>query len=119
MAAEAAKRDLIVIGAGIAGMTAAVRGAECGLRVTVLEQGRDAAYACNTRFSGGIIHAAYHDVNRPASELRAIIDRATRGTVDAAMADAVATDGRRLLAWLRGHGVRFMRVGPLEPHRWC
>ena len=113
------RRDVVVVGGGIAGMVAAVRAAELGLRATVLEQGRDVRYPCNTRFSGGILHAAYHDVMRSEDELRAIIAKATRDTASRSLTDSVARDGRRLLAWLRGHDVRFMRVGVLEAHRWC
>lgn len=110
--------DLTVIGGGIAGLTAALRAVECGLRTLILEQGSDERYPCNTRFSGGILHAAHCDVNRPAAELKEAIRAATFGSADPALADAVAEDGRRLLAWLRSNGVRFMRFGVQEAHRW-
>ena len=61
--------DVTVIGAGIAGMVAAVRAAELGLRVAVLEKGEAREYPCNTRYSGGIIHVAYHSAKLPADEL--------------------------------------------------
>ncbi|HZQ59942.1 MAG TPA: FAD-dependent oxidoreductase [Casimicrobiaceae bacterium] len=111
--------DLVVIGGGIAGMTAALRAAELGLRARVLEQGSDERYPCNTRYSGGVLHAAQHDVKRPPAELVDIICSATRGHVDRAMAQTVATDGRRLLEWLQQQGVRFMRFSAQEAHRWC
>jgi len=111
--------DVVVIGGGIAGMTAALRAAELGLRACLLEQGTDERYACNTRYSGGVLHAAHHDVRRPPEELETIISNATRGHVNHAMASTVATDGRRLLEWLQQHGVRFMRFSTQEAHRWC
>jgi len=61
--------DVTVVGAGIAGMVAAVRAAELGLRVAVLEKGEAREYPCNTRYSGGIIHVAYHSAKLPADEL--------------------------------------------------
>lgn len=112
-------RNLVVVGAGIAGLTAALRGAELGFRVHVLEQGSDDLYPCNSRYSGGIIHAAFHDVNRPVEELIEAMDKATASTIDTALARSIATHGRRLLSWLQGHSVRFMRFSPLEAHRWC
>jgi fumarate reductase flavoprotein subunit len=113
------QHDLVVIGAGIAGLTAAVRAAELGLRVCVLEQGAEAAYPCNTRYSGGIIHGAFYDLTRPADELAELIDTATQHKSDVEMVRTVATDGRRLLTFLQDHGVRFMRFTPKEAHRWC
>jgi len=117
--ADAAPRDLVVVGGGIAGLTAAVRAAELGQRVTLLEQGEDDRYPCNTRYAGGILHTAYHDVNRPAEELAAIVEKATYGAAAPDLVQVVAQEGRRLLAWLRGHDVRFMRVGIAEAQRWC
>jgi fumarate reductase flavoprotein subunit len=113
------QQDLIVVGGGIAGLVAAVRAAELGLRVCVLEQGEDESYPCNTRYSGGIIHAAFHDVNRPAAELSAIITKAANNAADPRLVQTIATDGRRLLNFLQSHGVRFMRFSNLEAHRWC
>lgn len=113
------QQDLIVVGGGIAGLVAAVRAAELGLRVCVLEQGQDESYPCNTRYSGGIIHAAFHDVNRPAAELSAIIAKATSNAAAPNLVQTIATDGRRLLSFLQSHGVRFMRFSNLEAHRWC
>jgi fumarate reductase flavoprotein subunit len=113
-----APADLIVVGGGIAGLTAALRAAELGLAVRVLEQGADERYACNTRFSGGLLHAAFLDPNRPSGELRELLRRATRGLADPALIDTVAVDARRLLAFLRSHRVLFMRVSTLEAHRW-
>ena len=65
--------DLVVIGGGIAGLTAAGRAAQAGLRVAVLERGTDDAYACNSRYSGGILHIAFHNIREPASALLEVI----------------------------------------------
>lgn len=117
--ADAGASDLVVIGGGIAGLCAALRAAERGLAVTLLEQGEDERYPCNTRFAGGILHTSYHDVNRPADELVAIVNRATWSSAAPGLVQAVAEDGRRLLAWLRERDVRFMRAGIQEAQRWC
>ena len=58
--------DLVVIGGGIAGLTAAGRAAQAGLRAAVLERGTDEQYACNSRYSGGILHIAFHNIREPA-----------------------------------------------------
>lgn len=111
--------DLVVIGGGFAGLTAAVRASELGLRAVVLERGEDEVYACNSRQSGGIMHLAFHDPNRPPEELAVVIDRVTEGNADEKLALALAHSGRRAIQWLQHHGARFMRFNPQEGYRWC
>lgn len=113
------QHDVVVVGGGIGGLVAGVRASELGLRVCILEQGDDEAYPCNTRYSGGIVHAGFHDVNRPADELSAILAKTTNSAADKRLVETVAADGRRLLAFLQAQGVRFMRFSPAEAHRWC
>jgi fumarate reductase flavoprotein subunit len=111
--------DLIVIGGGLAGLTAAVRAAELGLRPIVLEQGDGEDYPCNTRQSGGILHIAFHDPFRPAPELAGIIAKMTDGEAQSNLAVALSANGSRLISWLQDHGARFMRFNQQEGYRWC
>ena len=60
--AEQAEFDLVSIGGGFAGLVAALRGAELGLRTAVIEKGADERYLCSSRWAGGIFHVSYHDV---------------------------------------------------------
>ncbi len=110
--------DVVVIGGGLAGLTAAARACELGLRTVVLEQGAEDRYPCNTRLSGGIFHVAYHEMKQPPEVLRSVIERATAGEADPALVNAVAEDAGRLVDWLREHGARFMRGGAAEWERW-
>lgn len=108
--------DFLVVGAGMAGLTAGVRAAELGLRVAVLEQGTSDTYLCNTRVSGGIFHVSYSDIGRSPNDLRAIIDRATYGEAEPELVSALANDARKLVDWLRSQGIAFIRGGAAE---WC
>lgn len=110
--------DVVVVGAGLAGLCAAVHAQELGLRVVLLEQGDGERYPCNSRYSGGIVHIGFHDPHRPHNQLIEVINRITGGDVDPDVADAVAHDGRRLLRWLQGHGTRFMRFNFKEGYKW-
>jgi fumarate reductase flavoprotein subunit len=114
-----ASYDLIVIGGGLAGLTAAVRAAELGLCPIVLEQGDGEDYPCNARHSGGILHIAFHDPFRPAQELVAVITKATNGEAKPELATALSANGSRLISWLEDHGARFMRFNQQEGYRWC
>lgn len=102
--------DVVVVGGGIAGLVAAARAAELGLRVMVLEKGDADRYLCNARYSGGVFHIAFTDIKSPVAALRKAIDTATEGEVDASQAGAMAENGGRLVDWLRTQGAQFVRT---------
>ncbi|MCW5656012.1 FAD-dependent oxidoreductase [Hydrogenophaga sp.] len=104
--------DVIVIGAGLAGLACANKVAEAGLRVTVLEQSSDEAYLCNSRYTGGLFHIAMDDMAGEPDWVRANLERTTRGTTDPALAEALTQNARRTLRWLSSLGVRFIKAGP-------
>lgn len=106
-----ARYDLVAIGGGLAGMTAAVRGAELGLRVAVVEKGTQTDYLCNTRVSGGVFHIAYGDVKMPRDELLRSAQTATGEIADSVLLDVLVEEGARAVDWLREKGARFVR-GP-------
>ncbi len=111
--------DLIVIGGGIAGLTAAVRAAELGLRPLVLEQGEGVDYPNNSRQSGGILHIGFRDPFREVLDLEQHIARVTGGEAKPELASALAQHAARLIAWLQSKGAKFMRFNPQEGYRWC
>ncbi len=105
--------DVVVIGGGLGGLSAALRAAQLGLRATVLERGQDELYLCNSRFSGGILHIAQHNVLEPADQLERVILDATLGEADLSLAKALALDARRAVGWLAEAGTRFIKVGQI------
>jgi fumarate reductase flavoprotein subunit len=110
--------DLVPIGAGFAGLCAALRGAELGLRTAVLEAGSDESYACSSRWAGGIFHVSYHDVKLSPDELLAAINHQTGGAADQELAAAIAADAGRTVDWLAGQGAAFARASPIGWHRF-
>ena len=114
-------RGLIVIGGGLAGLTAANRAAEGGLPVLVLERGEEPDYFCNSRIAGGLLHVAFRDMTRPADEIRASVAEAVGAARDpaTALAPLLAEDAGRALAWLRAEGGAFVRGGAPEFMRWA
>ncbi|MGE3916635.1 MAG: FAD-dependent oxidoreductase [Hyphomicrobiaceae bacterium] len=107
MSAGADNSDMVVVGGGMAGLAAGARGAELGLRVTVLEKGADPRYPANARWSGGVYHVGYNDVRKSPEELRAVIDRTTAGAAEKAQAEAFAANAGRLVEWMREGGASF------------
>ncbi len=104
--------DVIVVGAGLAGLAAANRVAQDGLTVRVFEQSADEAYLCNSRYTGGLFHVAMDDMAGDPAWVKANLERTTRGTADPALADALTQNARRALRWLSSLGVRFIQAGP-------
>jgi fumarate reductase flavoprotein subunit len=115
---DAKRTGLIVVGGGLAGLTAAVRASELGLPATVLEQGEDERYLCNSRLSGGIFHVAYNEMKAGADALMASIRKETDGDTDEALARTVAAEAGRTVDWLREHGARFIHAGSVPWERW-
>jgi fumarate reductase flavoprotein subunit len=110
--------DVVVVGGGLAGLCAALRAAERGGSVLVLEQGPGERYPCNSRASGGIFHVAYHDMKTDPAELAALLRaRMPQGARDD-LAEAMAGRAAGLIDWLSGHGVTFVRASGVEWHRW-
>ncbi|HYG41617.1 MAG TPA: FAD-dependent oxidoreductase, partial [Bordetella sp.] len=109
----------MIVGGGLAGLTAGVRAAQLGLRPLVLEQGQGCDYPCNSRLSGGILHIGFHDPYRADQELVDIIERLTDGAAKPELARALAKTGARLVSWLQAQGTKFMRFNSQEGYRWC
>ncbi len=110
--------DLVVVGGGIAGMTAACRAAQSGLSVLVLERGTDEKYLCNTRYTGGTFHVAMNDVMLGEGELLSAIQKSSDGHADSALAAVVARDAAKAVRWLQSEGMRFMKASASAYHNW-
>ncbi len=102
--------DVIVIGAGIAGLVTANRAAQLGKRVLVLEKGSEDKYLCNSRYAYGTFHINYSDLEADEELLVARIDNATEGFARKDLARAVAKDGRRLMQWLKSENIDVVRL---------
>jgi fumarate reductase flavoprotein subunit len=100
--------DVVVVGAGIAGLVAGNRAAELGCRVLVLELG-EGAYLCNSRIATGALNFAHSNPEQPEHELVAAIDADTEGHADPALAQAWAHTAGRGLQWLRDNGAQIVR----------
>ena len=103
--------DVVVVGAGIAGLITALRAGEQGVRALVLERSSDPLYRCNSRYTGGVFHVAFTDVYSPPSVLRSAITDATGGFADERLAAALAEGVKPALDWLKSIGTRFIRSG--------
>lgn len=118
--------DVIVIGGGNAGFTAAHAAAERGRSVILLERGEGERAGGNSYFTAGatrIAHKGLEDLRDlveaddrhettvvpPYSpeEYRADLERVTEGRTDPAMADILVNEAGDALRWLKSLGLRY------------
>lgn len=110
--------DVVIVGAGMAGLVAANRAAQLGLEPLVLEQGEAEKYLCNSRYTGGTLHVAMCDIMAEEAELAQAIERSTQGFVRPELVRLFAAEGRRVVRWLQDEGARFLKASASAYHNW-
>ena len=93
MAKTNVQHDVIVIGAGIAGLVAANRAAQLGKRVIVLEKSKEDKYLCNSRYTYGTFHINFTDVAADEDVLFDKIEAASAGLARKDLARSCAASG--------------------------
>jgi fumarate reductase flavoprotein subunit len=104
----AAVDDLVVVGGGLAGWSAAVRAQELGCSVTLVERDTRRPGHGNSVVSGGVLHSVLRDPRSPADELEAAITELTDGHADPSVVRTWARSGPATIDWLESHGASLM-----------
>ena len=118
--------DVVVVGGGIGGLSAAITAAEAGRSVLLLDAADERAFGGNTRYSIGIARVAYDSwqdlaemlgaqstedrppvLPYPPEQYHADLTRATRGQGNTVLHRLVAEGSATLVRWLRERGVRW------------
>jgi fumarate reductase flavoprotein subunit len=111
--------DVVVVGGGLAGLTAANRAREAGLSAIVLERGEDERYLCNSRIASGSFNLAHSDPTADPAFLRQAILDDTEGAADPSLAEALANVAAAAMQWFRSEGAKFVKVTRSEKEaRW-
>ena len=121
--------DVIVVGAGNAGLCAALTARESGARVLILEKAPRAERGGNTAFTGGLLRFPFQDMDemRPLipdyteEEIAAVdvgrytqrdyandLDRVTEGLSDPTMVETLVGNAYPTMLWMRQRGVRWL-----------
>jgi tricarballylate dehydrogenase len=104
--------DIVVVGAGIAGLSAALAAAEEGARAIVLEKAPPEQRGGNTRFADAQIrfpHAAdeYCDRTYTPEQFRDDLMRLSRGRANPELIDVLVRDAAATVDWLSALGVEW------------
>jgi tricarballylate dehydrogenase len=120
--------DVIVVGAGVAGLCAALSAHDAGARVLVLEAAPEDARGGNSAFAAGAFRFAYGGVDDVLKVIPDLspeeientefgeyidkyfddMDRVTEGRCDPALVEVLVGRSLETAAWMRENGVRFI-----------
>lgn len=95
----------VIVGGGLAGMVAARRLQQLGVRPVVLERGEIEGGANSARISGGLLHVAMLAMDEKPDDLYARVIEETSGEIDPALARAYVDNAWRATEWLMAEGV--------------
>lgn len=111
--------EIVIVGAGLAGLVAANRAAQLGRTVRVLEQQESAdGYLCNSRVASGVFNFAHSDPEEPVEDLVAAVAADTENHADPALARAIAAQAAPGIHWLEAEGAEFVRRRLQEKRSW-
>src|SRR5579872_4868081 len=102
----------------MAGMAAARRLQQLGLRVAVLEKGTEEGGLGNAVISGGLIHLAWEPPDAPFEQKRRRLDEETDGEIEPAVADALAAASGEIIPWLIEEGVEARQKTDAAYTKW-
>jgi succinate dehydrogenase/fumarate reductase flavoprotein subunit len=114
--ASAHAPDVLVVGGGLAGWTAAVAASEQGRSVTLVERAARRPGWGNSMVSGGALHALLRDPRTEPAQLVALLHDVTDGHADPVVAEAWAASARRAVEWIEERG-GCLDSDPTQPHR--
>ncbi len=101
--------DVVTIGGGFSGLIPACRAAETGLSAAVLEARSEERYPCSSRYSTGVANVMGLPIMaEPNRMFRAIMD-GSGANAHAAVARAIADNGKRAIEWLSQQGATFVQ----------
>lgn len=106
--------DIVIVGGGAAGWTAARRAQQLGASVMLVEKAENGPCGGNTVYSGGVFHAAYMDPHRDPQMLYETMMSRTHGATRADTTMAWARNVGRAQDFLAAEGGDFASVGPTE-----
>ncbi len=113
-----ATADLVVVGTGVAGLSAALEATRAGLRVVVVTKAE--ADAGNTRWAQGGVAVVLPDQHEPGDSVRRHVDDtlvAGAGLCDPAAVATILADGPEAVNRLRTGGAVFDPAGDNQPGR--
>lgn len=101
--------QVVIIGGGFAGLTAANRLAQRGLAPLILEAGSEPLYMCNSRICTGALHVSYHSPAEPAEDLFRIVMEGSGGTARPDLARALTDRAAATIEWMKAEGAEFQK----------
>ncbi|MBN9051055.1 MAG: FAD-dependent tricarballylate dehydrogenase TcuA [Rhizobiales bacterium] len=106
-------RGIIVVGTGLAGLSAALAAKEAGADVLVIDKAPETSMGGNTRFSGGALRTPSKDVS--AADLVAELMQMSSGRANPRIAKVLYDEAESGVQWLRDRGVTILKSDEERP----
>lgn len=103
-----AELDLVVIGAGFAGLVAASRAQQLGINALILEKQETEVQLNNSRYASGVFSIAFHSIKLSPAEQVAAMRKQTGDFGDQVLMETIAANTARAADWLRGEGIELI-----------
>jgi len=129
-------RDVVVVGGGNAGHSAAIAAAERGRNVLLLEKGSRGEHGGNSYYTAGAMRVAHEGLDDvrdllddderlastvlppyPAEYYARDMERVTEGRNDDALTETLIRESTPTMRWLYGHGLRFRLMYERQAYR--
>jgi fumarate reductase flavoprotein subunit len=101
--------DVVTIGGGFSGLIPACRAAEAGLSAAVLEARGEERYPCSSRWSTGVANVMGLPIMVEPDRLYRTIMDGSGANANAAVARAIADNGKHAVDWLSQQGATFVQ----------
>ena len=105
--------DVVVVGTGLAGLSAALRAKEEGANVVVIDKAPETSMGGNSRFSGGALRTPSETASA-ADLVKEAMDM-SGGRANPRLAHLLYHEATEALDWLRGYGVPILRSDEERP----
>lgn len=105
-ASKTVKGDVIVVGTGLAGSSAALQAAEIGAKVIILEKTTEELVGGSSKFSGGSVGVAVADTDEAKEEFYKKISARSLGKGNEEIMKVIAYQSFAATEWLRGYGLK-------------
>ncbi|MCU0949600.1 MAG: FAD-dependent oxidoreductase [Burkholderiaceae bacterium] len=111
------KVDVVVIGAGMSGLTAALTALQAGAKVLIVDKMPESRTGGNSRLAGGLFAVPRDDSAEAKKDYLEDFAKKAMGRGNVEIYKVLAERAHESVAWVKAQGGEFLPLAPLAPYR--